>query len=595
MTEIKEREKWSGNADFLFSCIGYAIGLGNVWRFPYLCYQHGGGAFLIPYYITLICGGIPLFFLEVALGQYTSIGGLGIWRICPIFKGVGYAAAIIAFWLNCYYIVVLAWGLYYAYHSISSSSLLPWSTCNNWWNLESCRTLTQMRNYSASVICSASDFTTDTSMETCLHNKSVYLAQYTSPVKEFWERNALQITDDISQPGSLRWPLVATLAIAWLGCYFCIWKGVKWTGKVVYFTSMFPYVLLFILLIRGITLEGAMDGIKYLFIPDLSKLRTSTLWIEAATQIFFSYGLGLGALVALGSYNKYHKNCYRDTLVLAAFNEGTCLISGFVIFSVIGFMAKTEGRKISEVADSGPGLAFVAYPAAVAQLPFPSFWSALFFIMLIFIGLDSQFVTLEGFITACVDEWPILRRRKELFIAAVCFVSFLIGLPTVTQGGMYVFKILDYYSASGWCLLVLLFFECISVSWFYGADRFYEDIKDMIGYYPGRFWKWCWIVFTPLLCTSIAIFSLIEYEPVKYKNYQFPTWAEYIGWCIALSSILAIPIYAIALFARQTGTMKERWIKVTTATITQNPSLNGDENETKQRMLVEHTTAMTNL
>ncbi|CAF3727899.1 unnamed protein product [Rotaria socialis] len=432
MVELKEREKWSGNADFLFSCIGYAIGLGNVWRFPYLCYQHGGGAFLIPYYVTLICGGIPLFFLEVALGQYTSIGGLGIWKICPIFKGVGYAAAIIAFWLNCYYIVVLAWALYYAYNSISSS-LLPWSTCNNWWNLKSCRTLAQMHNYTTVLSCSPVKFTTNDTMMACMNNASEHLKQFTSPVKEFWERNALQITNDISEPGTLRWPLVITLAIAWVACYFCIWKGVKWTGKVVYFTSMFPYLLLFILLIRGITLDGAMDGIKYLFIPDLSKLKTSALWIEASTQIFFSYGLGLGALVALGSYNKYNKNCYRDTLILAAFNEGTCLISGFVIFSVIGFMAKTEGRKISEVADSGPGLAFVAYPAAVAQLPFSPFWSALFFIMIIFIGLDSQFVTMEGFITACVDEWPILRRRKELFIALVCLISFLIGLPTVTQ------------------------------------------------------------------------------------------------------------------------------------------------------------------
>lgn len=595
MVELKEREKWSGNADFLFSCIGYAIGLGNVWRFPYLCYQYGGGAFLIPYYVTLICGGIPLFFLEVALGQYTSIGGLGIWKICPLFKGVGYAAAIIAFWLNCYYIVVLAWALYYAYNSITSSSVLPWSTCNNWWNLESCRTLAQMKNITKSFACNSPTLTTNASMAACLENANEHLAHFTSPVKEFWERNALQITNDISEPGSLRIPLVITLGIAWIACYFCIWKGVKWTGKVVYFTSMFPYLLLFILLIRGLMLEGAMDGIKYLFIPDLSKLKTSALWIEASTQIFFSYGLGLGALVALGSYNKYNRNCYRDTLILAAFNEATCLISGFVIFSVIGFMAKTEGKKISEVADSGPGLAFVAYPAAVAQLPFSPFWSALFFIMIIFIGLDSQFVTMEGFITACVDEWPILRRRKELFIAVVCLISYFIGLSTVTQGGMYVFKILDYYSASGWCLLVLLFFECISVSWFYGANRFYEDIKGMIGYHPGRFWKWCWIGFTPFLCTSIAIFSLVEYEPVTYKKYRFPKWAEYIGWCIALSSILAIPIYAIILFARQTGTMKERWRKVTTPTIDCNRSADEDDQETKQRMLIEHTTQMTNV
>ncbi|CAF0965451.1 unnamed protein product [Adineta ricciae] len=286
---------------------------------------------------------------------------------------------------------------------------------------------------------------------------------------------------------------------------------------------------------------------------------SGTLWIEAATQIFFSYGLGLGVLVALGSYNKQRTNCYRDTLLLAVFNEATCLISGLVIFSVIGFLAKTEGKAINEVAESGPGLAFVVYPAAVAQLPFSRLWSVLFFVMLIFIGLDSQFVALEGFITAFVDEWLVFRRHKKLFIAVYCAISYVIGLSTVTQGGMYVFKIFDYYSASGWCLLIVLFFECIGVSWFYGADRFYEDINKMIGYYPNQFWKWCWKVLTPLLCMSIAIFSLVKYEPVTYKKYRFPKWAECLGWSIALSSIVAIPIYAIVFFARQTGTLKERW------------------------------------
>ena len=217
--------------------------------------------------------------------------------------GVGYAAAIIAFWLNCYYIVVLAWGLYYVYNSFTTSTL-PWSTCNNWWNTDSCRTLEQMKNITSASACSSLSKINNASFAVCVQNFSKTLTEYSNPVKEFWEfvvsrilnknvllfsfvfvflfgnffrLNTLQITNDISEPGSLRIPLVITLAIAWIACYFCIWKGVKWTGKVVYFTSMFPYLLLFILLIRGLTLDGAMDGIKYLFIPDLSKLKTSAV------------------------------------------------------------------------------------------------------------------------------------------------------------------------------------------------------------------------------------------------------------------------------------------------------------------------------
>ena len=206
----------------------------------------------------------------------------------------------------------------------------------------------------------------------------------------FKRRNALRKTPSIEDQGELRLELAVALAVAWILCYFCIWKGVKWTGKVVYFTSLFPYVLLVILLVKGLTLDGAWDGIKYLFIPRLDKLANSEVWIDAVTQIFFSYGLGVGAVIALGSYNKYRNNCYRDTLILACFNEGTCLLSGFVIFSVLGFMAKASGKTIDEVADSGPGLAFVAYPNAINQLPISPFWSVLFFLMLLFIGLDSQ-------------------------------------------------------------------------------------------------------------------------------------------------------------------------------------------------------------
>ncbi|CAF1055632.1 unnamed protein product [Brachionus calyciflorus] len=529
---ILPREQWSSKLDFLLSCVGYAIGLGNVWRFPYLCYKNGGGAFLVPYTLALIFGGIPMFFMEVALGQSLSIGGLGVWKICPVFKGVGYAAAIMAFWLNTYYIVVLAWALYYLWHSFAKT--LPWASCGNWWNTDKCISsynLTHLVNISNEAISSAA---------------------------EFWERNALQKTDRIEDQGNIRWELAVSLLFAWVLCYFCIWKGVKWTGKVVYFTSLFPYILLLILLVKGLTLDGAWDGIKYLFIPRLDKLKNSEVWIDAVTQIFFSYGLGVGAVIALGSYNKYNNNCYRDSLILAAFNEGTCLLSGFVIFSVLGFMAKQTNKSIAEVADSGPGLAFVAYPNAINQLPISSFWSVLFFLMLLFIGLDSQFCTVEGFVTACVDEWPqYLKKRKEMFVAVVCLISYLLGLLNLTQGGIYIFNIFNTYASSGWALLTLMFFECIAVSWFYGNDKFYEDIKDMIGYYPGKFWKICWFYLTPFLCVSVAFYSLINYERFTYKNYVYPWWGEAIGWLMALSSMLVIPIYAFYKVIKSNGSLKK--------------------------------------
>nr|XP_040060902.1 sodium- and chloride-dependent taurine transporter-like isoform X2 [Gasterosteus aculeatus aculeatus] len=288
-----QREKWASKLDFVLSVAGGFVGLGNVWRFPYLCYKNGGGAFLIPYFIFLFGGGLPVFFLEVSLGQFTSEGGITCWeKLCPIFTGIGYASIVIVSLLNIYYIVILAWGLYYLFQCFQPE--LPWAKCNQPWNTERCIEDTYRKNKSLWLAANASG-----------------LSNFTSPVTEFWEHNVLGITSGIEDIGPVKWDLALCLLLVWVVCFFCIWKGVKTTGKVVYITATFPFVMLIVLLIRGVTLPGASAGIRFYLYPDLDRLKDPEVWIDAGTQIFFSYAICLGAMTSLGSYNKYKYNCYR--------------------------------------------------------------------------------------------------------------------------------------------------------------------------------------------------------------------------------------------------------------------------------------------
>ncbi|KAJ8382765.1 hypothetical protein SKAU_G00035430 [Synaphobranchus kaupii] len=546
--KIMDRGQWSNKLEFVLSVAGGIVGLGNVWRFPYLCYKNGGGAFLIPYFIFLFICGIPLFFLESALGQFTSEGAVTSWRkICPLFEGIGYGTQVITAFISFYYIIVLAWAIFYL--SFSFYWDFPWSSCNNTWNTKTCVDF-QRRNYTGNYT----------------HHENE-----TSPVIEFWERRALRISPGIEQMGELNWDLALCLLAAWVMCYFCICKGVKSSGKVVYFTATFPYVMLTVLLIRGVTLPGASQGIKFYLYPDLGRLADPQVWIDAGTQIFFSLFICQGCLTALGSYNKYNNNCYRDSLALCFLNCGTSFIAGFAIFSILGFMSYEQNVPISQVAKSGPGLAFIVYPRAVSMMPFPPLWACCFFILIILLGLDSQFVSVESLITAVVDMYPSIFRqknRRELLILAVAVVSYLIGLVMLTEGGIYVFQLFDYYAASGMCLLFLGFFETVCIAWIYGADRFFDNIEDMIGYRPTHLIKFCWLYFTPVTCFGTFAFSIIKYSPLKYNNvYVYPWWGYVFGWFLALSSMGCVPLWIIYRICTTKGTLRERILHLTKPSI----------------------------
>ncbi|XP_048405488.1 sodium- and chloride-dependent GABA transporter 2-like isoform X3 [Stegostoma tigrinum] len=537
--KAKEREKWNNKVEFILSVVGGIIGLGNVWRFPYLCYKNGGGAFLIPYFLFLFTCGIPVFFLEVVLGQYTSQGGITAWRkICPLFEGIGYGTILIDLYLVTYYIIILTWSTFYLFNSFFAE--LPWTRCGQQWNTDNCV-----------------EFAKNSSAGNWTKGENA-----TMPVIEFWEKRVLRLSAGIDHVGTIHWQLALCLLLIWIICFFCIWKGVKSTGKVVYFTATFPYVMLSILLIRGLTLPGAADGVKFYLSPDISRLADPQVWMDAGTQILFSFAVCLGSLIALGSYNDFNNNCYRDCLFMCALNSGTSFISGFAIFSVLGFMALEEGVPISDVATSGPGLAFIVYPKAITLIPFPQLWACLFFIMIILLGLDSQFVGIEALATAITDMFPVISQRKfsrMIIIIGISTFSFSIGLLMLTEGGVYIFQLFDTYAVSGTSVLLLALFETTCVSWVYGVNRIYDNIEAMIGYKPWSYMKWCWFIFTPSFCLGTCIFSLIKYSPLKYnKTYVYPVWGYALGWLLAFSSVLCVPLCILYKICTTKGTLKER-------------------------------------
>ncbi|CAK6444230.1 unnamed protein product [Pipistrellus nathusii] len=572
-----ERPKWDNKLQYFLSCVGFAVGLGNIWRFPYLCQSHGGGAFLIPYLIALAFEGIPLFHLELAIGQRLRRGSIGVWKaISPYLSGVGLGCFTVSFLISLYYNTVLTWVLWYFLNSFQHP--LPWSTCplnlNQTGFVEEC--------------------------------------QGSSSVSYFWYRQTLNITIDIDYSGSIQWRLLVCLAACWAILYLCVIRGIESTGKVIYFTALFPYVVLTIFLIRGLTLPGATEGLIYLFTPNMQTLQSPRVWLDAATQIFFSLSLAFGGHIALASYNPPRNDCEKDAVTIALVNSMTSLYASIAVFSVLGFKAANDyGRcldrnilsitnefefpdqsisrdeypdvlthlnatqperlaglhlescRLQDFLDksaSGTGLAFIVFTEAILHMPGAPMWAVLFFAMLFTLGLSSMFGNIESVITPLLDmgilpKWV----PKEVLTGTVCLVCFLVATCFTLQSGNYWLEVFDKYAAS-LNLIIFAFFEVIGVVYVYGMERFCDDIEWMTGRRPGFYWRVTWKVISPLLLLTffVAYIVFLVWTTLSYKAWnpqykQFPSRQEksYPGWvqaiCALLSFLPALLVPGVAL------------------------------------------------
>ncbi|KAG7260610.1 hypothetical protein CRUP_008632 [Coryphaenoides rupestris] len=303
--EEEERPAWNSKLQYILAQVGFSVGLGNVWRFPYLCQKNGGGAYLVPYLILLVAIGIPLFFLELAVGQRIRRGSIGVWNyISPRLGGIGFASCLVCFFVALYYNVIISWSLFY--FSQSFQQPLPWHECP----------LIKNQN------------------STC-HSATTF----------YWYREALDISDSISDGAQLNWRMTLCLLAAWTMVCLAMIKGIQSSGKVMYFSSLFPYVVLICFLVRTLLLKGSFDGIRHMFTPKLEIMLEAKVWREAATQVFFALGLGFGGVIAFSSYNKRDNNCHFDAVLVSFINFFTSVLATLVVFAVLGFKANIMNAK----------------------------------------------------------------------------------------------------------------------------------------------------------------------------------------------------------------------------------------------------------
>jgi neurotransmitter:Na+ symporter, NSS family len=486
----KTRERWSSRSSFLFAVIGSAIGLGNVWRFPYITYANGGGAFLIPYLIALITAGIPLMILEYYVGHFTQSSPPTAFRkIWHRAEWMGWFAILLIFILATYYCTIMGWSVNYLFHSVN----LTWGN------------------------------TADS-------------------VSSFFYNNILKLSDSPSAFGGIRLPVIFGLAVVWFLIYLSLFKGIETLGKIVYFTVIIPWLIIVIMVIRGLTLPGAIEGLKFYLTPDFSALRDPKVWLAAYGQIFFTLSLAMGTLIVYASYLHEKSDITVNALLTSVANCLTSFIAGVAVFSTLGYLAQSLGVSVTEVTASGIGLAFVTYPMAISLLPVAArFFAALFFLLLLTLGIDSAFSMTEPVVESIVDKWGV---KKKFVLPVVCVFGFLVGLPFTTGAGLYWIDIVDHFITS-YGITVVGFLECVVIGYILGAKKARNYINQVSEMRIGIWWDIFIKFLTPAFLGISLVWQFVNLIKSGYENY--PVWTVYTG----MGLIFVLAVAAIILAKRK--------------------------------------------
>ena len=358
----------------------------------------------------------------------------------------------------------------------------------------------------------------------------------------FFFNQFLKISDGPMQIGSIQWMIVLALVLTWICVIAAIWKGVKTVGKVVYFTVIIPWIILIVLVIRGITLPGAIEGIKFYLTPQFSALLNYKVWLAAYSQVFFSLTIGFGVQITYASFLPEKSDIVNNAFLISFANNATSFIGGFAVFSTLGYYALKSGLPVSEVVKSGPHLAFVTYPTIISMLPFAAIiFGILFFLMLLTLGIDSAFSLVEAGAASVISKFKLKRVYVNIGFGTI---ALLIGIIFTTRGGLYWLDIVDNFM-NNYGLLVVGILQCIALGYFYNTREMREYANSKSDFKIGAWWDFSIKYLTPVVVGILLITNIIERFKNAYGGY--PRLAEFLGgWLVLIIFIVvAVLLYKI--------------------------------------------------
>ncbi len=488
------RAQWKSHIGFILAAIGSAVGLGNIWRFSYLCYKNGGGAFLVPYIIALVVVGIPLMTLELGVGhKMRGSSPLSFARINRKWEWCGWWAVICAmFGIMLYYSVVIAWCLNYVFFSFS----LAWGEDPN----------------------------------------GFFFGEY------------LKLSDGPFNLGSISIPILGALLAVWFLCwvvvYYGVEKGVERANKI-----FMPLLLVLILVLVGwsVNLEGAAKGIAVYLTPDFSLLSQPHIWIDAFSQIFFTLSLAFGIMIVYASYLPRKANLAKDAVIIAIGNSLFSLVAGFAVFGTLGYMATIKGVEVSEVVKESIGLAFVAYPQAISLMPnFAEVFGVIFFVSLVIAGLSSGVSLVEAFSSAMIDKYGFQRKTVVTF---TCVIGFLGSLVFATQGGLFWLDIVDHF-ITHYELVIIGLLECLVIGWVLKAEVLRQYMDDVSSTNLPKIWDFCVKIMVPVVLVVLLVNDLKTEFAEPYEGYPVSALVFLgVGW--PLVGLIASIIISKAPWVRE--------------------------------------------